>query len=149
MKDDNNTSDIKVLPIKEPMEPARTHLKPAHIKGMLKLGKVIIAKDENFPSFRSVDPEKYINRMVDYMYEDDRGALLILLKIFAVLPAFLVSWKLSFFDMGARWRGMAGAPFRMLNIALKGLILTIYYSDMTESQSIHKEIGWDAKIVNK
>jgi hypothetical protein len=146
MKEDKK--GIYVLPVTEPRKPAMTPLKSIHLKGMHKLGKVIIARDREFPSFNSVDPDKYVNRMVDYMYDDDRGALLVLLKIFATLPTFMVSWKLSFFDKAAKWPGMAGAPFRMLNIALKGLIFTIYYSDMTADQSIHKKVGYDAKIVS-
>ena len=136
-----------VLPLAEPQAPLKVELKKSHIKGMYKLGKVIIPEHPDFPSFKELESEKYINRMIDYMYPDDRGALMILLSIFSVLPLFFINWIMLFVDWGAGIKGAAGAAFRMLQIALKGIVFTIYYSDFTNGKVIHEKIGYDAKIV--
>jgi len=135
------------LPLAQPQMPDRVEIKKSHIKGLHKLGKVVLTDFPGFPAFNQTEPEKQINRMVDYMYTDDRQAILVILSLFSVLPLFVIRWKLSFIDLAAKWKGMPGVPFRMLQIALKGLIFTLYYSDFTEDKTIHKNIGYDAHIV--
>jgi hypothetical protein len=141
-----NNKYIK-LPLPHYQEPGRTNLTKSHLKGLEKLGKVVMPPDSDFPAFSEIQAEKYVNRMVDYMYDDDRSAILIILKMFAIMPLFKIRWTMSLIETGSKWKGMMGAPFRMLQIALKGLIFTVYYSDMTEAQRIHSKIGYDAKII--
>ena len=135
------------LPLPNPQEPEKVQIKKSHIKGLYKLGKVVIADYKGFPSFEEIRPENYLNRMIDYMYKDDTEPMLIILSLFSVLPTFIIRWKMKFIDWGATWKGMPGAAFRMLQIALKGMIFTIYYTDVTEEKVIHGNIGYDAKIV--
>ncbi|HSO86404.1 MAG TPA: aldehyde dehydrogenase family protein [Draconibacterium sp.] len=137
------------LPLAQPQIPAAAEIRKSHVKGLYKLGKVIIPDYPGYPAFVDVQPEKHINRMVDYMYKDDRGAMLIILSLFSVLPLFIIRWKILFIDWGAKMNGIIGAPFKMLQIALKGLVFTIYYSDFTDGKVIHENIGYDAKIVKK
>jgi hypothetical protein len=134
-----------VLPISEPQIPEPVKVRKSQIRGMYKLGRVVLF-DENWASFRSVRPEENINRMIDYMYEDDRSAIMILLRIFSVMPRFLINAAMNLIIRGSNWKGMPGAPFRMLQIGLKGLIFTLYYADTTVDKRIHKQINWDAKI---
>lgn len=112
---------------------------------MYRLGKVVLY-EENWIPFSAVRPEKNINRMIDYMYEDDRKSILVLLRIFSVMPRFVIKAVMNLIIRGSKWKGMAGAPFRMLQIGLKGLIFTLYYADTTDDKQIHKQINWDAKI---
>lgn len=142
----NNTKYIK-LPLPDYQEPKKTVFTRAQLKGVEKLGRVIMPENSDFPAFSDIGAEKYLNRMVDYMYEDDKSAILIILKLFSIMPLFMIRWTMSLIESGAKWKGMPGAPFRMLRIALKGLIFTVYYSDVTEDQTIHSKIGYDAKIV--
>ncbi len=135
------------LPLPEYQEPSKTVLTKSHLKGVKKLGRVVIPDNSDFPAFEQIQAEKYLNRMIDYMYDDDRSAILVILKLFSIMPLFKIRWTMSLIESGAKWKGMPGAPFRMLQIALKGLIFTVYYSDMTEDQIIHSKIGYDAKIV--
>jgi hypothetical protein len=135
------------LPLPQPQLPAKTEIKKSHIKGLYKLGKVVIPDFPGFPTFAETQPQKHINGMVDYMYEDDRSAILVILSLFSMLPNFVIKWKMLFIDYAAKWKGMPGAPFKMLQIALKGLIFTLYYSDLTKDKVIHGKLGYDAKIV--
>jgi len=135
------------LSLPDYQKPVKITLKKSHLKGLERLGRVVMPPDSDFPSFDEIGAEEYVNRMVDYMYEDDRSSILFILKMFSITPLFKIRWFMSLIETGSKWRGMAGAPFRMLQIALKGLIFTVYYSDLTEDQIIHSKIGYDAKIV--
>ena len=135
------------LPLAAPQEPVVTQLTKSQIKGIYRLGKAVMTDHPDFPAFESLNPERYINRMIDYMYDDDKQALLFLLSLFSVLPVSVIRLKLKFIDWGSKWKGMAGAAFRMLQIALKGMVFTLYYSDFTEGKVIHEKIGYDAIII--
>ena len=135
------------LSLPEYQKPGKITLKRSHLKGLERLGRVVIPQNSDFPSFNEIQAEKYVNRMVDYMYEDDRSSILIILKMLSIMPLFKIRWLMSLIETGSKWKGLAGAPFRMLQIGLKGLIFTVYYSDLTEDQIIHSKIGYDAKIV--
>jgi hypothetical protein len=143
---ENKTKYIK-LPLPEYQVPAKTVFTKSHLKGVEKLGRVVIPDNSDFPAFSDIQSEKYLNRMIDYMYDDDRSAILVILKLFSIMPLFKIRWTMSLIETGSKWQGMLGAPFRMLQIALKGLIFTVYYSDVTNDQVIHSKIGYDAKIV--
>ena len=143
---ENKTKYIK-LPLPEYQVPSKTVFTKSHLKGVEKLGRVVIPDNSDFPAFSDIQSEKYLNRMIDYMYDDDRSAILVILKLFSIMPLFKIRWTMSLIETGAKWQGMLGAPFRMLQIALKGLIFTVYYSDVTNDQVIHSKIGYDAKIV--
>ena len=142
----SNNKYIK-LPLPDYQEPSKTVLTKSHLKGVEKLGKVVMPDNSDFPAFSDIQAEKYLNRMIDYMYDDDRSAILVILKLFSIMPLFKIRWTMSLIETGSKWQGMLGAPFRMLQIALKGLIFTVYYSDVTNDQVIHSKIGYDAKIV--
>jgi len=137
------------LPIPGAQEPAKTELDDKHLKGMFKLAAVVLPGESKLTDFKSVHPEQHINGMIDYMYPDDRGAILVLLKIFAIVPKFFIRGLMNMVEACAKWEGSAGAVFRMLQIALKGLIFTLYYADFTEDKNIHAAVGYDAKIVWK
>ena len=113
------------LPIAGPQAPAPIMIDNAHIKRFHKLGKAIIPGFPGFPDFVEITPEKHLNRMIDYMYSDDIQAILIILSLFSILPVFIIRWKISFIDFGAKAGGIIGAPFKMLQIALKGMIFTL------------------------
>jgi hypothetical protein len=143
-----STTYIK-LSIPEAQVPVRIEVSRAQIRGLHKLASVILPKSQDLPDFSEIGPEELINGMIDYMYPDDRGAILVLLKGFAIMPRFLIRLIMHIIIGGARWKGAAGAVFRMLQIALKGLVFTLYYSDFTENKEIHGKLGYDAKIVWK
>lgn len=136
-----------ILPIEGEQIPTRTRVGKLQVKGMYRLAQVILPASSDLPPFEEVKPEQYVNGMIDYMYPDDKGAILVLLKIFAFSPRFVIRGIMHMVEGGAKWKGSAGAVFRMLQIALKGLIFTLYYSDFTEGKIIHNALGYDAKIV--
>jgi len=137
------------LPIAGEQLPPRNRIRSLHLCGLSKLAAVVLARNPSMPSFQSTNPDAHLNRMLDYMYAEDRGAILILLTVFAFLPRFLLRWLILFIEVAARWSGFAGAPFRMLQIALKGLVFTLYYTDFTPEKSIHKALNWETTMMGE
>lgn len=125
------------------------HLSPAQLKGLLKVGDVLVPGLGNLPSFSAAQAVGEADRMFDYMNEADRQGLKSVLSLFRFLPRWLL--RLIFF-LATHHRlfpGPLGAAFRMINIGVKGCVMTLYYSDLTPDGTIYREIGWDAKIVER
>lgn len=142
-----NTKHIQ-LPIEGEQLPPKTPITRTHLKGLHKLAQAILPASQNHTAFEKTEPEKHINGMLDYMYPDDRSAILTILWLFAFLPVFKIRFLVILIEKCAKWPGMWGALFRMLQIALKGLIFTLYYSDFTPEKSIHQKLNWETKMAD-
>ena len=127
------------------------YLSETGIKGLIKTGSIIVPGDDIFPSFSKTSFHKQIDRMLDYMEEEDRDGVCLLMSIFYYTPSFLISALLKLTDHNQKFPNLIGAPLRLILIGVKGMIFTLYYSNLEDpneyGQKIHDLIGWDAKIV--
>jgi acyl-CoA reductase-like NAD-dependent aldehyde dehydrogenase len=121
------------------------------MKGVLKTGDVIIPGDGDFPRFSDTDFHFQIDRMLEYLPEDDRDGLCLLMGFFAYTPKVFIKLLLLMTDLHDKVPWFLGAPLRMILIGVKGLIFTLYYSNLEDKnnygQKIHDLIDWDTKIV--
>lgn len=97
-------------------------------KGLNKLGDVMIPGDQDLPRFSTQGYEHQAYRVLDYLPTQDAQGLMLLLGVLGLLPSFLIVCLVFMIEKMSRIRGMLGAPFRVLWIGLKGLIMTLYYS---------------------
>ena len=109
-------------------------------RGLNKLGDVIIPGEGIFPSFSSTGFASQVDRMLDYMYEDDREGLTLLMTLFAFMPSFFIRWIVLLSEKNAIFPDLIGAPLRMIQLGLKGLVLTLYYSNIEDSQKLGRKI---------
>ncbi len=126
---------------------APAQLTPTQLKGLLKAGDILIPGDGDLPSFSVAGCSGQVGRILPYMTDADRGGLLMLLALFHFLPRFVVHGLLALTERHARFPNAIGAVLRMINIGVKGVVMTLYYSDVGAGASIYDTIGWDAKIV--
>jgi len=126
-----------------------TILTPAQHSGLLRVGDVLIPGDRQFPAFSRSRCAEHVDRMLAYMNESDLQAIKILLGLFRYLPKLVLRGIMALTDQHRRFPDAIGGPLRMINIAIKGLVMTLYYSDLTEGVSIYELIHWDAKIVER
>ena len=125
------------------------HLNETQMKGLLKVGDVLIPGDRDLPSFSASRCATQVDRMLAYMHDPDRSAVKLVLTLFRLLPRFAVKGLMW---MASRHRGcpeLLASALRMLTIGVKGMVVTLYYSDVGESPSIHQIIQWDAKVVER
>jgi len=118
-------------------------------KGLLKAGDILIPGDADLPSFSASGCAAQVDRMLPHMTESDRSGFQILLAVFSFLPRFAVRGILALTEQHRRFPDAIGGALRMMNIGVKGSVMTLYYSDLGEGRSIFEVIGWDPKIVER
>lgn len=103
------------------------------IKGMKKIGDIMLPGNEEFPSYSEVAGTWKLNDMVQYAPEDDISALNLVLIIFSFLPTFILKWLVN--QMGAATEhgkeGLLPTTFRQLDLGLRGLLYSTYYGEFT------------------
>jgi hypothetical protein len=124
-------------------------LTPKQYSGLLRVGDVLIPGDRQFPSFSRSRCAVHADRMLAYMTEADLQSLQMLLGVFRYLPKLVLRGIMALTDRHRVFPDAIGAVLRMINIGVKGMVVTLYYSDVGEGASIFQLIGWDAKIVER
>jgi len=120
------------------------------IKGLLKAGDIILPGTERSPSFSQTGCIKHIDKMAEYLNEDDLKGLRMVLSAFKYFPGWLIYIVMLCTKYKRFFPGFMGAAFRMLEIGVKGAIITPYYSNLTgkdyNGPKVFDVIGWDAGI---
>ena len=108
------------------------------LKGLCKTGDIVIPGNQEFPSFSQSGFLTELGRMSHYMNEDDREGLKLLTTILGIAPSFAVRFILYFSGLHSYFPGILGSTLRQINIGLKGVIFTLYYSDLDEGIILNK-----------
>lgn len=128
-----------------PEVPAFRRLTPKQLRGLLRLGDVVIPGDEDLPSFSGSGAADGIDRMLPYMYESDRSSLLLLLDACARMPRPAIRGIVALAASAARYPEPVAGVLRMANIGIKGVVQSLYWSDIGTGR-VHTRIGYDAHI---
>jgi len=121
------------------------HLSPFAIKGVMKAGDILAPGDDRLPAFSRTPVIREIDRLADFMTTPDRDGFKFLMFLFALLPRFAVRGILVAAENDHKFPAFLAAPLRLVQVGVKGVILTLYYSNLDPEKKIHQEIGWDAK----
>jgi hypothetical protein len=116
-------------------------------RGLRRVGDVLIPGGGEFPSFSAAGVADHVDRMLAYMYPGDRDGVKILLSVCGMLPKPLVRGMLAVSERHRAMPEPIGAVLRLLNTGIKGVVMTLYYSDIGTGPSIHALIRYDAKVV--
>ena len=122
------------------------HLSRTEFAGLLRVGDVLIPGDQAFPSFSASKCGAHADRMLMYMTESDRRGLKILLRVFRFAPRFAVRGILYLTESHGVFPQPIAAALRLTGLGAKGLVMTLYYSDLDGSGKIHNLLKWDAKV---
>ena len=119
--------------------------------GLLKAGDIILPGTNASPSFSKVGCIDHVDRMAAYLNGDDLGGLRILLGIFRYTPRWTIRLLLNACGRNDRLPGFLGSALRTIELGIKGLVMSLYYSNLSgdayEGKNVFKIIGWDAKLV--
>ena len=122
-------------------------LTAGQLRGLRKVGDLVIPGDGVFPAFSETGAITHVDRMLDYVHPADRDGLRLVFGLFRLLPRPAV-WLILALSERHRWLpGALGAAARQVNLGVKGVVMTLYYSDVGTGRSIHELIGYDAKVV--
>lgn len=119
------------------------HLNDRQIGAIEKVGDILLPGDGKLPAFAQSRCVQSIDRILDYMGEQDLSDLKMLLTLFAYLPSFFIGIILRFLE----WSPLVptflgGGVLRLMRIGLRGLVFTLYYGD----PKIHQVIDYKVRV---
>jgi hypothetical protein len=102
-------------------------------KGLLKVGDIYCPKNGEFPSFTEAAGTTYLTNLVANVPPDDFSSLSLVLAIFSFLPNGILHWIINACTNAQNnpSDGILSSTLRQLNIGLRGLCYSIYYSEFT------------------
>lgn len=103
-------------------------LSPRAVIGLERVGDRLMPRDGRFPSFSELGVIVHVDGVAEHIPDDDRGALNILLAVLSWLPTPLLDGFLWLVAAGVKWPNPAGTIFRMLDVALRSVVVTLYFS---------------------
>jgi len=112
---------------------ASEYYSETQLEGLNKLGDVVIPRNGAFPSFSDTGCRDYIDDVMAPADADDTAAFGYLLLLFKYMPTAFISLILWLADNAESMPKLIAPPFRMLNISLRGVVFSLYYSNQTSS----------------
>lgn len=104
------------------------YLTNGQFRGLLKLGDVFAPGGGGFPSFSELGCGEHVDEVLEYLPEDDRKALAMLLGLLRWTPKFKVRWLVRLLEFAPRVPGPPGNALRLLRTGLKGVAMSLYFS---------------------
>lgn len=99
------------------------------IQGLNRVGDIYLPHNAEFPSFSELGASDRVDDMLDYTPPDEVSMLGMVLVVFSFMP---LSWLHKLVDKlqaSPSENGPLSSLFRQLNMGLRGLLFTLYYSD--------------------
>lgn len=115
------------------------------LKGLQKTGDILIPGNEEFPSFSKSGVIHELGRMSHYMNEDDRQGLKLLSAVLAFIPQAFIKGLLHLSGLNSRFPGLVGSLLRQIHIGLRGVIFTLYYSNL-DGGKILSNLNYETNI---
>lgn len=122
-------------------------LSPAQLAGLVKVGDVLVPGDGDLPSLSASGCAAAADRLIAHLSPRDRDGVRFLLGVFRWLPRPVLR---AIFSITSRHKVVPeplARVLRLLNLGVKGVVMTLYWSDVGEGPSVRRAIGWDARIV--
>lgn len=124
-----------------PVPTASRHLKDRQLAAIEKIGDCLIPGDGDLPRFSATGCAREIDRILDYMPERDLADLKTLLALLGWFPRFAVALVLRFLEWSPWLPEPVGSLARLVRFGLRGLAMSLYYSDPKVLALIGYEVG--------
>ena len=105
------------------------YLSKSALKGLKKVGDILIPGNDEFPSFSAYMCLDHIDDLVSYAPADDIKDLGMVLTIFAFLPKRTLKWLIKMMSNAHKYQGATGTLLRQLNVGIRGIVFSLYYSE--------------------
>ena len=104
-------------------------LSKAAIKGVNRLGDIIIPGIEDLPSYSEFGGVEHVDDLLKYAPSSDIGDLNLILAILSFMPSFVLKWVVAKMTRSHHGGNGMSVIFRQLDLGLKGIILSTYYTE--------------------
>ena len=121
-------------------------LSPAQLAGLRKVGDLMIPGDADMPCFSASGCAEQADRMIGFMNQSDRDGITLLLGLCRFLPRPAIRALLALIDRPTSFPEPLASICRMINIGVKGVVMTLYYSGLDARGEIFAGIAWDAQV---
>lgn len=119
--------------------------------GLIKAGDVILPGTNVSPSFSRIGCIDHVDRMAAYLSSDDLFGLRMLLGLLRYAPKWLIRILMTACSKNDRFPGFIGTALRTIDIGIKGLVMSLYYSNLTgdayRERTVFDIIDWNAKLI--
>ncbi|MGD8835769.1 MAG: aldehyde dehydrogenase family protein [Desulfobacteraceae bacterium] len=123
----------------------------AQLMGLQRAGDVILPGTDLSPSFSDTGCIDHVDRLAAYLSSEDLGGLRILLGLLRRAPQWSIRLLLTACRANGRFPGFLGTALRTIDLGLRGLVTSLYYSNLTgvgyQGRKVFDIVGWDAKLV--
>lgn len=106
-----------------------TYLSKSAVKGLTRIGDILIPGNDEFPSFSAFMCMDHIDGLVSYAPKDDINDLGMVLGILSVMPQSILLWLVKLMANAHKNHGPLGTLLRQLNMGIRGIVFSLYYSE--------------------
>ena len=108
----------------------------ASLRGIRRAGEVIA------PGFSQIDLDAHLGRITNYMEPEDKEGFKLLTALLGVLPSFLIHFILWMCTK------LPFSIFRQIDLGVKGVVLSLYYSETKTLDMIIHPLPQDTEMEN-
>lgn len=123
------------------------------LKVLCRLGDIMLPESEEFPAFSRLGCIEHVDDVAGSAPPDDIGLLKLALKLLSFLPGFALRWTFRQTQHPDAWPEFLAANLRLLGIALRSMVLALYFSGKTgrdyDGRPVHDLMGFEVVRVPK
>ncbi|GMW02894.1 MAG: hypothetical protein AMXMBFR84_40300 [Candidatus Hydrogenedentota bacterium] len=101
------------------------------IRGLERLGDIILPREGRLPSFSEVGCVEHVDDVLAYAPPEDAASLNTVLGVLSFVPTFGLRGVVWCMHRADNWPGPLGSTLRLLNMGVRGVVLSLYYSGKT------------------
>lgn len=124
---------------------------PRELHGLRRAGDLILPGTDASPSFSQTGCIDHIDRMAAYLNTDDLDGLRLVGGLFAWWPRWSIRLLLKLCTRGQRLPGPLGAALRLMEIGVKGAVMSLYYANVSgegyRGPKVFDVIDWHPRLV--
>lgn len=111
------------------------HLSATQLRALERLGDIYLPGTEKMPSFTVSGSLAQIDVVLEGVDQDDLRGLAWLLLMLRWMPTVVLRLLLRAIDRHHRFPPPLAGILRLLNLAFKGVVMSLYYSGLAEGDS--------------
>ena len=110
------------------------------LRGLKKAGDIVLPGGDGFPKFSETNLLEHFGRISNYMTPQDRQGFKLLTALMGLMPSFMIHLMLIMVSHHDSVPSFLGAIFRQVNMGVKGVLFTMYYSGLDETNQERSKI---------
>jgi len=120
-------------------------------RALERIGDILIPGVDGFPSFSRTGSIAHVDPLLEVTPAEDVAGLKVLLTVLSFLPAALLAGFLRMVRREDRAPGLLAGAFRNIHIGLKGLVMSLYYSNRAGAgyagPKVHALMDYELRVV--